>query len=115
MTDRFVEVVKADDLPEKKIFCTAADGVALAVVKVKGSFYAVENQCSHAAATFDDGRLRAFHIICPLHGGMFDVRTGAGAGPPARRPIRAFPTRVNGDGMVEVNIDNPLPFEQPSP
>ena len=109
MAERYIEIVKADDLPEKKIYCAEADGVGLAVVRVKGEFFAVENQCSHAAATFDGGKVRAFQIICPLHGAMFDVRTGAGAGPPARRPIRAYPTRVNTTGMVEVDIANPLP------
>lgn len=67
----------------------------------KEGFFAVENLCSHARATLEGGRLRACRLICPLHGGSFDVRDGSATGKPASAPIKTFPLRVN-DDHIEV-------------
>ncbi len=71
--------------------------------KVAGEFYAVKNKCSHADATFDNGRLRGHRLLCPLHGAIFDVRDGSVLSAPALQPIRSYPVRVVGDA-VEVDI-----------
>ena len=68
--------------------------------------FALENLCSHARSTFDEGRLRAYNLMCPLHGATFDIRDGSPTSLPARRPIRSFPTRIN-NGMVEVDLGSP--------
>ena len=68
------------------------DGALVAVFNVAGSFYAIEDVCTH------DGDV----VICPRHGARFCLRTGAALTPPAYEPVRTFPTRVNGEGMVEV-------------
>ena len=100
----FVPITKAENLSEKTIFCAEVNDVALAISLIKGEYLAVENLCSHARATFDDGRIRGHFIVCPLHGAMFDMRSGEPAGLPAKRPIRTFPTRVNAEGFLEVEL-----------
>ena len=100
----FIPLTKVENLSEKTIFCSEVNGVAVAVSLIKGEYLAVENLCSHALATFDDGRIRGYFIVCPLHGAMFDMRSGEPAGPPARRPIKTFPTRVNEDGVLEIDL-----------
>jgi nitrite reductase/ring-hydroxylating ferredoxin subunit len=55
-------------------------------------------------ATLEDGRLRAYRLVCPLHGGSFDVRDGSAKGQPATRPIRTYALRVV-DDRIEVRID----------
>ena len=59
--------------------------------------------CSHAGADLCQGYFADHRIECPLHQGLFDVRTGAAIGAPATRPIRRFPARVAGD-MVQIQI-----------
>jgi Rieske Fe-S protein len=41
-------------------------------------------------------------IECPLHAASFDLRTGEPTGPPAKRPVRTYPTLVH-DGVVYVD------------
>ncbi|MFK7956308.1 MAG: Rieske (2Fe-2S) protein [Lysobacterales bacterium] len=109
MTQNFSPALLASTLEEKTFQCVVVDDVPLVISHLKGEFFAVRNQCSHARAPFDLGRLRNHKLFCPLHGAVFDARNGAALELPARRPIDAFATRVNEDGMVEVDVSAPLP------
>ncbi|MEM9305447.1 MAG: non-heme iron oxygenase ferredoxin subunit [Pseudomonadota bacterium] len=104
MTTEFVKVAAVDEIPPGKFRCVKIGENGLVVANVKGAFHAVENLCSHGLATFDDGRLRGPRLMCPLHGGTFDIRDGSAKGKPATVPIRSFETRIV-DGNVEVCVD----------
>lgn len=69
-------------------------------------WFAVDNVCTHAYAKLSEGRLRKAKLICPLHGGSFDCRTGAATGAPAVVPLKAYRVRVIGEN-VEIAIDEP--------
>jgi 3-phenylpropionate/trans-cinnamate dioxygenase ferredoxin subunit len=75
------------------------------ICHTKDAFFAVENLCSHAMATLEGGRLRAYRLICPLHGASFDVRDGSVKGKPAIKGIRSYPVRISGD-RVEVLLED---------
>ncbi len=106
MNEIFVPVIEACDMPDSGVLCTTAAGVAIVLCKVGDAFHAVSNECTHAKATFVGARLRRFRLICPLHGAMFDVRTGEPNGQLARAALTTYPTRVSPEGIVEVNISN---------
>lgn len=99
----FTAVATTDEIPPGQFRCFQVGAQGLVVCNVKGAFHAVENLCSHAMQTFDGGRLRGPRLMCPLHGGTFDVRDGSAKGKPAVVPIRTFPVRVV-DGRIEVAV-----------
>lgn len=99
----FTAVAAARDIAEKSFSTFAVAGIDIVICRVRGEYFAIENRCSHALSFFDNGQLRGFRIICPLHGASFDVRNGACTGAPAWRPIRSFPLRIT-DGMIEVDL-----------
>jgi 3-phenylpropionate/trans-cinnamate dioxygenase ferredoxin subunit len=104
MTERvFTAVVAAADIAEKSFSTFDVNELDIAICRIQDRFFAFENRCSHALANFDNGRLRGFRIMCPLHGATFDVRDGSCTGAPATRPIRTFPVRVV-KGMIEVDL-----------
>jgi len=80
-----------------------ARGWSVVVVQIDDEVHALENRCSHATAALDSGVLQGCELICPLHGARFDVRDGSCVGPPATRPVRSFPARLNGND-VEVEL-----------
>ena len=96
-------VTAAENIAEKTFACFTVDGEALVICRFRDEYFALENQCSHALSTFDEGRLRGYRLMCPLHGAIFDIRDGSVAGLPATRPIRSYPVRVV-DGMVAVDL-----------
>ena len=104
--ERFISVAGVDKVPENRVHCVQADGQGIVLCQVAGRFHALENRCSHGDSTFEKGRVRAHKLLCPLHGGIFDVRDGAVLGPPALKPLRTYPVRVH-DRMIQVCLAGP--------
>lgn len=92
-----VDVGAAADVPEGGAKCVTANARPLALFKVQGKVYCVDNRCTHVGGPLCRGRLSAFVVTCPLHGSRFDVRTGQLVGPPARLPVSSYPVEVEGD------------------
>ena len=53
------------------------NGKRIALCNVDGAFYAVADECPHAGGSLSEGDLFGKEIVCPEHGGSFDVTTGA--------------------------------------
>ncbi len=99
----FVDLAAEEELPKKGFIVREHGELQVLIAQFKGDVFAVENLCSHAFARFDEGRLRGFRLMCPLHGACFDIRNGEAMGLPATGPIRSFPVRVeNGRVLVDV-------------
>ena len=89
-----------------RAFCV--NGISILICNVDGEFFALENRCSHAKAPLADGRLQGHRLECPLHGAVFDVRTGKPERPPARRAVPIFPVEAK-RGWVHITLPNPAP------
>ncbi|MDQ6682980.1 MAG: non-heme iron oxygenase ferredoxin subunit [Chloroflexota bacterium] len=106
---RFVRVIPVEELRDGELIPVEIDGTPLVLVRHRGAFFAVQNNCSHrdfplTEAGFD---ARDGYLVCAWHGGCFDVRTGVATVPPATDPVETFPTRVNG-GYVEIGLTGSL-------
>ena len=79
-------------------------GQSIALFNVDGTFYAINDTCSHRGGPLGEGELHGAIVTCPWHGATFDVQTGAVTGPPARASVRSFRVRVDGnDVLVEMD------------
>lgn len=95
MAERWVEVSCLDDLPVGEMVAVEADGHAIALYRLAdGEVRATDNICTHALAYLTDGWLEDGEVECPLHGGRFDVRTGAGLCAPIEEPLRTYDVRI---------------------
>ena len=74
-------------------------GVAVTMYEVAGTYFATSGQCTHGQANLSDGYLDGYLIECPLHQGLFDIRTGETKGPPCTEPLSTFPIRHDGDEL----------------
>src|SRR5690242_3232638 len=69
-------VAPADSIPPGEYTETELDGAIVAVFNVAGSFYAVEDQCTHDGGGLAGGAVEGDQVICPRHGARFCLRTG---------------------------------------
>jgi len=76
------------------------DGSPLLLCNVDGTFYAIEDVCTHDGGELDQGELEGCRIMCPRHGAYFDVTTGAALTLPAILPVPTYPVRIDGDDIV---------------
>ena len=66
----------------------------LAVFDAEDGIFVSLSRCTHGAANLCDGYFDGTYIECPLHQGLFDVRTGAPKAVPARNPLKMIDCRV---------------------
>jgi 3-phenylpropionate/trans-cinnamate dioxygenase ferredoxin subunit len=97
-----IKVARATDVPEGEVRVVQANGRSLCLANVDGSFYAIDNICTHDGGTLGEGFLWDDQVECPRHGARFDVKTGAVMTLPAVLPVRSYPVAVEGD---EVSVD----------
>lgn len=88
--DTFHHVMNVGDLQPGESKAVEIDGLSVLVCNVKGEYLAVENRCTHQNSALEGGRIRNGMIACPLHGVLFDLRTGCGRGPLGKVPLRTF-------------------------
>jgi 3-phenylpropionate/trans-cinnamate dioxygenase ferredoxin subunit len=103
-TTEFVKVCATDDVTAGSAISASIDGRAIAIVHGEdGEFYAIYDECSHAAVPLSEGEVEGCTLECWLHGSRFDLRTGQPTGLPATVPVPVFPVEIR-DGFVFVSL-----------
>ena len=74
-------------------------GTPVVLTRVGDSVYACGNVCSHRGGSLHEGRLSGFKLACPLHGWLYDVRTGQCLFPSRGTGVPSYPVRIDGDGV----------------
>ncbi len=100
-----VRVGKAEEFAEGTVrSVTISPDLQIAVFRVQGRFYALEDRCSHEDARLSEGEVvEGCCVKCPRHGAKFDLATGRALTLPAVLPVRTFPIHIkNGDLLVEI-------------
>jgi 3-phenylpropionate/trans-cinnamate dioxygenase ferredoxin subunit len=97
----WVDVAPADDLVPGTFRSVDVEGTQIAVFNVHGTYYAIEDVCTHDGGVLTGGTLEDDVIICPRHGARFCIRTGKVLAPPAYEDVASFPVRVEA-GQVQV-------------
>jgi nitrite reductase (NADH) small subunit len=97
-----VRVGRAADVPVGTGRVVEAAGRALAVFNVEGTFYAIDNECSHRGGPLGDGDLEGRVVLCTWHAWRWDVTTGANVNNPAVK-VACYPITER-DGSLFVDF-----------
>jgi nitrite reductase/ring-hydroxylating ferredoxin subunit/DMSO/TMAO reductase YedYZ heme-binding membrane subunit len=102
----FVEVCRADEIPEgrARVFCLAGERVA--VFRYGGRVSALSNVCQHQNGPLGEGRIVNGCVVCPWHGYEYRPEDGASP-PPFTERVPTFRVAVR-EGRVFVD-PRPLP------
>lgn len=100
----WIDVATVNELAPGERRVIDIEGAMIAVFNLDGTYYAIEDICTHDGGELADGELEGDEIICPRHGARFCVKTGAVKAPPAFQSIDTFPVRVD-NGMIQVKDD----------
>lgn len=95
-TAGFTPVCRLDELSEGQGRRFIVDNTEVAVFKIEGKVYAINNVCPHQhTALLYDGFIEQGCVVCPAHGWMFDLKTGKT--PAGGRGVDAYQTKVIDD------------------
>ena len=92
-------VCKTTEVPQngvKQITLPAFDE-EFAVYNLDGEFFVTDDMCTHGMVSLAGGDVEDGHIFCPLHGGAFNIRTGAATELPCMVKLRTYPVEVRGE------------------
>jgi 3-phenylpropionate/trans-cinnamate dioxygenase ferredoxin subunit len=99
----YIEIVPADQLPEGERIFIEVEGRSIVIFNLAGKLFAIGDVCSHDNGPVGDGEIEENEIICPRHGGRFDIRTGKATSLPPVVDIPSYPVRV-AERMIEIGI-----------
>ena len=94
-----MRLAATSDIPPGKVGVYEVDGRQIAICNVDGTFYAIDDVCTHDGGSLDQGELEGIEIECPRHGALFDVTTGRAITLPAVLPVKTYPVHVDGDDI----------------
>lgn len=72
------------------------EGAQVGLFRVEGEIFAIDDICSHGNARLTDGDMEGFEVECPLHAGVFDIRSGKALSAPLTRDVRSHDVEVRG-------------------
>lgn len=93
-------VAKRDEIPVGSTKRVSVGGTSLLICNVDGDFYAIEDVCTHDGGPLDQGDLEGTRIMCPRHGALFDVTTGAALTLPAVIPLETYAVTADGEQLL---------------
>ena len=99
----FIRVASVDEIPEGRAIVVDIDYDSLALARVDGEVYCIDNICTHDGGPLGEGELDGTTLECPRHGARFDVCTGRAMTFPAVVPVNTYDVRIDGtDVLVDV-------------
>lgn len=103
MSQDWIDVGTADMFIDGESLPVVAGDQKVAVFRLGDEIFALKDLCTHGNAKLSDGYIEDGCVECPLHQGLFDIRTGEVRCAPLTENVRRFPVRVV-DGRVEVDV-----------
>jgi nitrite reductase/ring-hydroxylating ferredoxin subunit len=79
----YERVANKSEIGAGKMKKVVLDDREVLIVNVEGTYYAVDNVCTHFGGDLSEGVLEGNVVTCPNHGSRFDVTTGKVVSPPA--------------------------------
>ena len=96
----FIQVARVGEIPDPGSRLVEIDERLIVLFHVSGSFYALDDVCTHDGGPLGEGTLSGFAIACPRHGAQFDIRDGRALTMPATKPTVAHEVRVEGEHVL---------------
>lgn len=98
---RRIDLCGVDEVEEGEGLKVETEGLALAVFKVEGEVFVIDDACTHGPGSLSEGFLDGYEIECDFHQGCFDIRTGEVTAPPCTVPIKTYDATIE-DGRVTI-------------
>jgi nitrite reductase (NADH) small subunit len=100
----FTRVAGVSEIAPGKAKQVTVNGRKVGIYNVNGTYYALEDTCTHRGAPLSEGECEGTVVVCPWHGAQFDLTSGSHLSPPASRGVANYKVQVVGD---EIQVDVP--------
>lgn len=94
-----IPVAKISEVPNFGKKVVTASGKEVLLVNIKGSIFAVENDCPHQGSPLTAAIVKDGYISCPRHGYRFSLTDGS-CGDHPEYTLRTYPVELRGDDIL---------------
>ncbi len=93
------------DLESGQIYFKEFEGVKVLICKVDDKLFAMQSNCPDSVLSMEFGKIEKNNLICPWHGCIYDLHTGAKAGDNTIK-LKHYPITLHEDGnfLIGFNI-----------
>jgi len=96
----YVKVARTSDIPDPGKQYFEVDERLVVLFHVGGSYYCLDDVCTHDGGPLGEGTLRDNTIACPRHGAKFDITNGKALTMPAIVKTMSHKVKVEGDDVL---------------
>ncbi|MEZ2350900.1 anthranilate 1,2-dioxygenase ferredoxin subunit AndAb [Caballeronia sp. RCC_10] len=104
VTNTWQAIGMLDDFMEGEPAAVVAGDKPVAVFRIGDEVFALHDLCTHGHARLSEGYVEDGCVECPLHQGLFDIRSGAPRCAPVTEAVRSYRIRIV-NGQVEIHVE----------
>ena len=101
--NNWILVGTADNIEVEDIIRFDHNDKTFCVYKLEDGFYATDGICTHEAVHLEDGLVMDNEIECPMHQGIFNIKTGAVIQDPPCESLKTYDVKVDGE-KIYINL-----------
>ena len=101
---QLIKVAETNEVPPGTAKAVDVEGRPVALFNIDGTYYAIDDTCTHRGGPLSEGEVDGTVVTCPLHGATFDITTGNVLGPPASEGVAHYNVQVDGN---DIKVETP--------
>ena len=102
--ENWIEVGSTGSIEEEDLIRFDHKDKTFCVYRLTDGFYATDGMCTHETVHLEDGLVMDDEIECPMHQGIFNIKSGEALSPPACEDLKTYPVKVDND-KIFIKID----------
>lgn len=95
--ENWIEVGPTNSIDEEDVIRFDHQEKTFCIYRLKDGFYATDGICTHEAVHLEDGLVMDDEIECPMHQGIFNIKSGEAISPPACKDLKTYPVKIDND------------------
>lgn len=99
MSEELHKVATVDQIVEGEAKQVKIGKTLIALCRVKGTIYAINDICTHEWACMSDGFVEGEEIECPIHMARFHIPTGKALCDPATEDLKTYKVEIQGNDV----------------
>ena len=92
----WIEACAAEEVDEDLPKSVKLNGQEIGIFRLGNELFALEDICPHAYALLSQGFVEGEEVECPLHGAVFNIRTGKCLREIGERDVKTYAVKEEG-------------------
>jgi nitrite reductase/ring-hydroxylating ferredoxin subunit len=92
-----IQIAKTTDIENGSMKTFDVGDKKITIAHIDGSFFAFDDTCTHQKCSLGEGFLDGKTVICPCHGGTFDVTDGHVVSLPPTTNVGTYPIHLENE------------------